>query len=68
MKFKDKCKSIFFSSDRDRTFSHVLIFFFVMVLLTLIARGTAGAKLARVTLDSPSSGELSRSMRVTKHF
>ena len=65
MKFKDKLKIIFFSSDRDRTFSHVLIFFFVMVLLTLIARGTAGAKLARVTLDSPSSGELSRSIRVT---
>ena len=65
MKFKEKLKSIFLSSDRDRTFSHVLLFFFVMVLLTLIARGTAGAKLARVTLDSPSSGELSRSIRVT---
>ena len=63
MKFKDKLKCIFFSSDRDRTFSHVILFFFVMVLLTLIARGTAGAKLARVTVISPSGAELKQSVQ-----
>ena len=63
MKFKDKLKCIFFSSDRERTFSHVLIFFFVMVLLTLIARGTAGAKLARVTVITPGGQELKQSVQ-----
>ena len=63
MKFKDKRKSIFFSSDRDRTFSHVILFFFVMVLLTLIARGTAGAKLARVSVISPGGQELKQSVQ-----
>lgn len=63
MKFKDKLKNMFFSSDRDRTFTHVLLFFFVMVLLTLIARGTAGAKLARVSVISPGGQELKQSVQ-----
>ena len=63
MKFKEKLKNILFSSDRDRTFSHVLLFFFVMVLLTLIARGTAGAKLARVTVITPGGQELKQSVQ-----
>ena len=63
MKLKDQLKSMFLSSDRDRTFSHVLIFFFVMVLLTLIARGTAGAKLARVSVISPGGQELKQSVQ-----
>ena len=63
MKLKDKLKSILFSSNRDRTFTHVLLFFFVMVLLTLISRGANGAKLARVSVISPSSGELKQSVQ-----
>lgn len=63
MKFKNKLKSIFFSSDRDRTFTHVILFFFVMVLLTLIARGTAGSKLARVSVVSPGGQELKQSVQ-----
>ena len=63
MKLKDKLKSILFSSDRDRTFTHVILFFFVMVLLTLIARGTAGAKLARVTIITPGGQELKQSVQ-----
>ena len=34
MKLKEKLKNLRISFDNDRTFSHVLIFFFVMVLLT----------------------------------
>ena len=63
MKLKDKFKNLRFPFDNDRTFSHVLLFFFVMVLLTLIARGTAGAKLARVTVISPSGAELKQSVQ-----
>lgn len=63
MKLKDKLKSILFSSDRDRTFTHVILFFFVMVLLTLVARGTAGAKLARVSVISPGGQELKQSVQ-----
>ena len=63
MKLKDKLKSILFSSNRDRTFTHVLLFFFVMVLLTLISRGANCAKLARVSVISPSSGELKQSVQ-----
>lgn len=65
MKWKEKLNKLRFSTDGDRTFSHVVLFFLVMVLLTLIARGTAGAKLARVTVISPTGGELSRSIRVS---
>ena len=63
MKLKDKFKNLRLSFDNDRTFSHVLIFFFVMVLLTLIARGTAGAKLARVTVITPGGQELMQSVQ-----
>ena len=63
MKLKDKFKNLRFPFDNDRTFSYVLLFFFVMVLLTLIARGTAGAKLARVTVISPSGAELKQSVQ-----
>lgn len=63
MKFKDKLKSIFLSSDRDRTFTHVLLFFFVMILLTLISRGAAGANTAKVTLITPSSQELKQTVQ-----
>ncbi len=63
MKLKDKFKNLRLSFDNDRTFSHVLIFFFVMVLLTLIARGTAGAKLARVTVITPGGQELKQSVQ-----
>ena len=65
MKWKEKLNKLRFSADGDRTFSHVVLFFLVMVLLTLIARGTAGARLARVTTISPTGGELSRSVRVS---
>ena len=63
MKLKEKLKNLRISFDNDRTFSHVLIFFFVMVLLTLIARGTAGAKLARVSVISPGGQELKQSVQ-----
>ena len=63
MKLKDKFKNLRLSFDSDRTFSHVLIFFFVVVLLTLIARGTAGAKLARVTVITPGGQELKQSVQ-----
>lgn len=63
MKLKEKLKNLRFSFDNDRTFSHVLLFFFVMVLLTLIARGTAGAKLARVTVITPGGQELKQSVQ-----
>ena len=65
MKWKEKLNKLRFSADGDRTFSHVVLFFLVMVLLTLIARGTAGTRLARVTTISPTGGELSRSIRVS---
>ena len=67
MKWKDKFKNIRFSlgadAEQSRAFSHVLIFFFVMILLTLIARGTASTKLARVSVISPSSAELKQSVQ-----
>lgn len=63
MKLKEKLKNLRLSFDNDRTFSHVLLFFFVMVLLTLIARGTAGAKLARVSVISPGGQELKQSVQ-----
>lgn len=64
MKWKDKLQKLRSSSDSDRTFSHVLLFFFVMVLLTLIARGTAGSRLARVTVTTPTSQDLSQSVQL----
>ena len=63
MKLKEKLKNLRISFDNDRTFSHVLLFFFVMVLLTLIARGTAGAKMARVSVISPGGQELKQSVQ-----
>ena len=63
MKLKEKLNNLRISFDNDRTFSHVLLFFFVMVLLTLIARGTAGAKLARVSVISPGGQELKQSVQ-----
>ena len=63
MKLKEKLKNHRLSFDSDRTFSHVLLFFFVMVLLTLLARGTAGAKLARVSVISPGGQELKQSVQ-----
>ena len=63
MKLKEKLKNLRLSFDNDRTFSHVLLFFFVMVLLTLIVRGTAGAKLARVSVISPGGQELKQSVQ-----
>ena len=63
MKLKEKLKNHRLSFDSDRTFSHALLFFFVMVLLTLIARGTAGAKLARVSVISPGGQELKQSVQ-----
>lgn len=67
MKLKDKIKNLRFSSNFDpeqqKTFTHVLLFFFVMILLTLIARGTAGAKLARVSVISPSDQDLKQSVQ-----
>ena len=63
MKLKVKLNNLRISFDNDRTFSHVLLFFFVMVLLTLIARGTAGAKLARVSVISPGGQELKQSVQ-----
>ena len=63
MKLKEKLKNLRISFDNDRTFSHVLLFFFVMVLLTLIVRGTAGAKLARVSVISPGGQELKQSVQ-----
>lgn len=62
MKWNEKIKNLRLSFGADRTFSHVLIFFFVMILLTLIARGTAGAKLARVSVISPSNAELKQTV------
>ena len=64
MKLKDKFKNLRFSFDNDRTLSHVFVFFFVMILLTLIARGTAGAKLARVSVISPGGQELKQSVQL----
>jgi len=67
MKWKNPFKNLRFSAnsdpDQQRTFSHVVIFFFVMILLTLIARGTAGAKLARVSIVSPGGQELKQSVQ-----
>lgn len=63
MKLKDKLKNMLISSDHDRTFSHVLLFFFVMILLTLISRGANGANTARVTLVTPSAQELKQTVQ-----
>lgn len=67
MKSKDKRKKLrFFQSndhDQQRTFFHVVIFFFVMVLLTLIARGSASGRLARVSVVTPSARNLSQSVQ-----
>ncbi|NJP39872.1 hypothetical protein HCH52_02230 [Oscillospiraceae bacterium HV4-5-C5C] len=44
---------------------NILRFFILMLILTLIARGTAGATMARVTLDSPVAAKLSQSIVVS---
>lgn len=39
--------------EQTRAFSHVLKFFLLMLILTLLARGTSGATMARVELGTP---------------
>ena len=66
MKWIDKLKNLRFSDSdphQQKTLSHVLLFFFVMVLLTLISRGAAGSNTARVTLITPSSQELKQTVQ-----
>ena len=50
---------------QTRALSHVVKFFLLMLLLTLIARGASGAILARVELCTPSQQTFSRSLSAT---
>ena len=66
MKWIDKLKNLRFSDSdphQQKTLSHVLLFFFVMILLTLISRGAAGSNTARVTLVTPSSRLLTQTVQ-----
>lgn len=69
MKLKEKIKDFWglFNDDpgQKRTFSHVVLFFFVMLLLTLIARGTVGSRLATVRTVSPNVQELSETIHLS---
>lgn len=66
MKWIDKLKNLRFSDGdprQQKALSHVLLFFFVMILLTLISRGANGANTARVALVTPSSQELKQTVQ-----
>ena len=66
MKWIEKLKTLRYSDGdvhQQKALSHVLLFFFVMILLTLISRGANGAKLARVSVISPSGAELKQSVQ-----
>ncbi len=51
-------------SQRKRL-SWVARFFALLLVLTLVARGTAGAAMATVTVQKPSSGSVSKNVRTT---
>lgn len=66
MKWIEKIKNLRFSDGdprQQKALSHVLLFFFVMILLTLISRGAAGANTARVTLITPSGQILEQTVQ-----
>lgn len=43
----------------------IVRFFALLLVLTLLARGTAGAAMASVTVQRPSSGNVTKSVRTT---
>ena len=43
----------------------IVRFFALLLVLTLLARGTAGAAMASVTVHRPSSGNVTKSVRTT---
>ena len=47
-----------------KALERILTFFAVMLILTLVARGTAGATMATVTLASPGLGVITQSLRL----
>lgn len=64
MKWKEDVAVLFRQSDPQQLhrFGNIVRFFAVLLVITLIARGTAGATMPVVTLQAPSSGTVSRNV------
>lgn len=62
MKWKEDVAVLLRQSDPQQLhrFGNIVRFFAVLLVITLIARGTAGATMPVVTLQAPSSGTVSR--------
>lgn len=64
MKWKEDVAVLLRQSDPQQLhrFGNIVRFFAVLLVITLIARGTAGATMPVVTLQAPSSGTVSRNV------
>lgn len=64
MKWQGNVAALFRQSDPQQLhrFGNIVRFFAVLLVITLIARGTAGATMPVVTLQAPSSGTVSRNV------
>ena len=64
MKWQENVAALIRQSDPQQLhrFSNIVRFFAVLLVITLIARGTAGATMPVVTLQAPSSGTVSRNV------
>lgn len=64
MKWQGNVAALFRQSDPQQLhrFGNIVRFFAVLLVITLIARGTAGATMPMVTLQAPSSGTVSRNV------
>lgn len=64
MKWKEDVAVLLRQSDLQQLhrFGNIVRFFAVLLVITLIARGTAGATMPVVTLQAPSSGTVSRNV------
>lgn len=64
MKWQENVAALFRQSDPQQLhrFGNIVRFFAVLLVITLIARGTAGATMPVVTLQAPSSGTVSRNV------
>lgn len=64
MKWKENVAALIRQSDPQQLhrFGNIVRFFAVLLVITLIARGTAGATMPVVTLQAPSSGTVSRNV------
>lgn len=64
MKWQENVAALLRQSDPQQLhrFGNIVRFFAVLLVITLIARGTAGATMPVVTLQAPSSGTVSRNV------